>query len=47
MMFGFFSGALINIMGLESSLEILHTGENSCYKKLIVNRNTPTDPPSR
>ena len=40
MMNGFFAGAIINIMGCESSLEILHTGENSCYKKLIVNRNS-------
>jgi predicted hydrocarbon binding protein len=38
MMFGFFSGALQNIMGRESSLEIEHAGENACYKKLIVRR---------
>ena len=36
MMFGFFAGALQNIMGRESSLEIVHAGENACYKKLIV-----------
>lgn len=36
MMYGFFAGALQNIMGRESSLEILHAGENACYKKLVV-----------
>ncbi len=36
MMYGFFSGALKNIMGKESSLEILHAGENGCYKRLVV-----------
>lgn len=36
MMFGFFSGALKNIMGCESTLEIVHAGENACYKRLIV-----------
>ena len=38
MMFGFFAGALQNIMGQDSSLEIVHAGENACYKKLIVRR---------
>lgn len=38
MMYGFFAGALQNIMGLESTLEIVHAGENACYKKLIVRR---------
>lgn len=38
MMYGFFAGALQNIMGSESSLEIVHAGENACYKKLIVRR---------
>ncbi len=38
MMYGFFAGALQNIMGRESSLEIAHAGENACYKKLIVRR---------
>ncbi|MDD5286284.1 MAG: hypothetical protein PHD54_10525 [Desulfuromonadaceae bacterium] len=38
MMYGFFAGALQNIMGLQSSLEIVHAGENACYKKLIVRR---------
>lgn len=38
MMYGFFAGALQNIMGQESSLEIVHAGENACYKKLIVRR---------
>ena len=36
MMYGFFSGALQNIMGRDSSLEIVHAGENSCYKRLTV-----------
>lgn len=38
MMFGFFAGALQNIMGRESSLEIVHAGENACYKRLTVRR---------
>ena len=38
MMYGFFAGALQNIMGRESSLEIMHAGENACYKKLVVRR---------
>jgi predicted hydrocarbon binding protein len=36
MMYGFFAGALQNIMGRESSLEIVHAGENACFKKLVV-----------
>ncbi len=36
MMYGFFAGALQNIMGRESFLEIVHAGENACYKKLVV-----------
>lgn len=43
MMYGFFSGALLNIMGRDSTLEILHAGENGCYKKLTVNRNSSGD----
>ena len=38
MMYGFFSGALETIMGRESRLEIVHAGENACYKRLIVQR---------
>jgi predicted hydrocarbon binding protein len=38
MMYGFFAGALQTILGRESSLEILHAGENACYKKLVVGR---------
>lgn len=38
MMYGFFAGALQNIMGQESSLEIVHSGENACLKKLVVRR---------
>lgn len=40
MMNGFFSGAIRNIMGFDSTLQILHAGENGCLKKLVVNRNT-------
>ena len=36
MMFGFFAGALQNVMGRESTLEIVHAGENACYKRLII-----------
>ncbi len=36
MMFGFFAGALQNVMGRESTLEIVHSGENACYKRLII-----------
>lgn len=36
MMNGFFAGALENIMGAESTLEIIHAGENACMKKLTV-----------
>jgi predicted hydrocarbon binding protein len=36
MMYGFFSGALENIMGKKAVLEIKHTGENACLKKLTV-----------
>ncbi|HBG05954.1 MAG: hypothetical protein A2075_16305 [Geobacteraceae bacterium GWC2_58_44] len=39
MMYGFFAGALQNIMGRDSSLEIIHAGENACYKKLLVRRD--------
>ncbi|MFA6009155.1 MAG: hypothetical protein WC799_04160 [Desulfobacteraceae bacterium] len=39
MMNGFFSGAIRNIMGYESSLYIIHAGENGCLKKLVVNRS--------
>lgn len=38
MMFGFFSGALLNVMGVDSSLEILHAGENACLKRLVIHR---------
>lgn len=36
MMFGFFSGALLNVMGHDSTLEIMHAGENACYKRLVI-----------
>ena len=36
MMFGFFAGALQNVMGRESTLEIVHSGENACYKRLVI-----------
>ena len=38
MMYGFFAGALQNIMDQESTLEIIHAGENACLKKLLVRR---------
>jgi predicted hydrocarbon binding protein len=38
MMNGFFAGALQNIMGTDSTLEIVHAGENACMKKLTVRR---------
>ncbi|GAM08722.1 hypothetical protein OR1_00995 [Geobacter sp. OR-1] len=38
MMFGFFSGALQNIMGCDSTLEIDHAGENACLKRLTLHR---------
>jgi len=38
MLYGFFSGVLQNIMGQESSLEIIHAGENACLKKLVIRR---------
>lgn len=36
MMNGFFSGAILNIMGCDSTLQIIHAGENGCLKKLTV-----------
>lgn len=36
MMFGFFSGALENIMGRSSQLTIVHAGENACFKRLLI-----------
>jgi len=36
MMNGFFAGALETIMGAESTLEIIHAGENACIKKLTI-----------
>ena len=38
MMFGFFSGALQNIMGRDSTLDILHAGENACLKRLTIHK---------
>lgn len=38
MMFGFFAGALEVILGGESTLEIVHAGENACLKRLTVRR---------
>lgn len=40
MMFGFFAGALESIMGRQSTLDIVHAGENACYKKLTVKPRT-------
>jgi predicted hydrocarbon binding protein len=36
MMYGFFAGALERILGREANLEIVHAGENACYKRLRV-----------
>ena len=36
MMYGFFAGALENIMGRKAKLEITHAGENACLKVLTV-----------
>ncbi len=36
MMYGFFSGALENITGCRSQLEIMHAGENACLKRLVL-----------
>ncbi len=36
MMYGFFAGALENIMGKTAKLEIKHAGENACLKVLTV-----------
>jgi len=33
-MYGFFSGALETIMGCKAELEIIHSGENACLKRL-------------
>jgi predicted hydrocarbon binding protein len=38
LMFGFFAGALEQIMGSQAVLEIVHAGENACLKRLIVKR---------
>jgi len=43
MMYGFFSGALLNIMRRDSTLEIIHAGENGCYKKLTISRGASAD----
>lgn len=40
MMFGFFAGALETIMGRQSTLDIVHAGENACLKKLTVKPRT-------
>ena len=36
MMYGFFAGALENIMGKKAKLDITHAGENACLKVLTV-----------
>lgn len=47
MMFGFFSGALQNIMGCDSTLEIDHAGENACLKRLTVHRAPSVKTPGK
>lgn len=36
MMYGFFSGALEDIMGQKVELEIVHAGQNACLKRLKI-----------
>lgn len=36
MMYGFFSGALEEIMGRRTDLEIVHAGQNACLKRLRI-----------
>lgn len=36
MMYGFFAGALENIMGKKAKLDITHAGENACLKVLTI-----------
>ena len=38
MLFGFFAGAVEAIMGRQSTLEVLHAGENACLKRLLILR---------
>jgi predicted hydrocarbon binding protein len=38
MMYGFFAGSLGAILGRQATLEILHAGENACFKRLVVRR---------
>lgn len=40
MMFGFFAGAIETIMGRQSTLDIVHAGENACYKTLTIKPRT-------
>jgi predicted hydrocarbon binding protein len=42
LMYGVFAGALQRIMDSESTLEILHAGENACLKQLTIRRQVPT-----
>ncbi|BEH09634.1 hypothetical protein KIP69_11705 [Geobacter sulfurreducens] len=44
MMFGFFSGALLNVMGVDSTLEIMHAGENACLKRLVIHKKREEKP---
>ena len=36
MMYGFFSGLTESLLGLKSELRILHSGQNACFKELIL-----------
>ena len=38
LMYGFFAGALYNILGEDSTLDIIHAGENACLKQLTIHR---------
>lgn len=43
LMSGFFAGAMYNIMGADSTLEIIHAGENACLKQLTIHRAASKD----
>lgn len=36
MMYGFFSGMTESLLGLKSELRIIHSGQNACFKELIL-----------
>lgn len=44
LMNGFFASSLQSITDRKSRLEILHAGENACYKRLIIDQSKPGAP---